>query len=70
MITIVSELWRGRVLDQTITGSSGLLELHDPGDNIMTDIEDKLTSKGKTINIPPFLGSREQPSGKEVEQTR
>ena len=55
----VFELWGGQVLDQTITRSSGLLELLDPGDNIMADtgfdLEDVLAPKGITIDISPFL---------------
>ena len=75
VITFVSDLWGGRVSDKAITQSSGLLELLECGDNIMADrgldLEDVLTPKGITINIPPFLGkNRQQLSRTEVEQTR
>ena len=51
------------------------MELLEAGDNIMADrgfdLEDVLTQKGITINIPPFLGNnRQQLSRTEVEQTR
>ena len=56
-----------------ITQSSGLLELLEVGNNIMADrgfnIEDILSEKDITINIPPFLGERQQLSKREVEQT-
>lgn len=59
---------------KTITQSSGLIELLEPGDNIMADrsfdIGDILSSKGITINFPPFLGGEKQLSGRKVEHTR
>ena len=75
VITFVSELWGGRVSDKAIIQSSGLLELLEPGDNIIADrgfdLKDVLTPKSITINILSFLGNnRQQLCRTEVEQTR
>ena len=46
------------------TEMSGLLDLLEPGDNVMADrgfdVGDLLHQHGITLNIPPFLGQREQ----------
>ena len=74
VITYVSELWGGRVSDKAITQKCGLLDLLESGDNVMADrgfdIADVLEEKGITLNIPPFLGRREQLTSREVEETR
>jgi len=71
-ITFVSKLWGGRVSDKKITQESGILDIVDVGDNIMADrgfdIEDILPP-GVHLNLPPFKGTREQLSAKEVEET-
>ena len=74
VITFVSELWGGRISDKAITEKSGVLDLLEPGDNVMADrgfdIGDVLEARGITLNIPPFLGERDQLSSREVEETR
>ena len=73
-ITFVSRLWLGRASDRYITQHSGILNLLDPGDNVMADrgfdIQDLLVSKKVTLNIPPFLSLRKQLTAQEVELTR
>ena len=74
VITFVSRLWGGRISDIAITEKSGLLDLLEPGDNVMADrgfnIGEVLENRGITLNIPPFLGQRSQLSVKQVLETR
>lgn len=71
-VTFISKLWGGRVSDKVITQQSGILDLVDAGDNIMADrgfdIKDILPP-GVNLNLPPFKGTREQLTAKEVEET-
>ena len=68
----MSELWGGRVSDKQITKESGVLSLLDPGDNVMADrgfdIE-SIMPTGVSLNIPPFLGGREQLTAEQTEET-
>ena len=62
-ITFVSNLWSGRVSDRQLTRECGVLDLLEPGNNIMADrgfnIED-LLPVGITLNLPPYKGQRDQ----------
>ena len=53
---------------------SGFLSLLQKGDEIMADrgftIEDLLVPLGVKLNIPPFLGERDQLEGSEVVETQ
>ena len=57
-IVFVSELYAGNTSDQQMTRDCGVLNLLEPGDEIMADrgfaIEGDLPS-GVSLNIPPFL---------------
>ncbi|XP_035697983.1 uncharacterized protein LOC118430999 [Branchiostoma floridae] len=72
MITFVSKLWSGRISDKAITRESGLLDLLEPGDNVMADRGFEITDilpPGVTLNIPPFKGERAALSPSEVQET-
>lgn len=58
VIAFVSDAWGRKTSDRQIVIDSGILNLLEPGDNIMADkgftIRDILQEKGCTLNIPPF----------------
>ncbi|XP_060569442.1 uncharacterized protein LOC132727870 [Ruditapes philippinarum] len=72
-VTFVSTLFTGSMSDVEITKLSGLLELIEPGDDIMADkgftLKKVLQEKGATLNIPDFLSNKRQFSVSEVENT-
>ncbi|XP_065195428.1 uncharacterized protein LOC135827887 [Sycon ciliatum] len=72
-ISFLSPLYGGRISDKKLTKRSGLMKLMEKGDAIMADrgfdIAD-LLPEGVDLNIPPFLGSRDQLDEEEVIETR
>ena len=68
----ISNSWSGRVSDRQLTRECGVLYLLEPGDNIMADrgfnIKDFLPV-GVTINLPPYIGQRDQLTAEEAEET-
>lgn len=58
VISFVSDAWGGKTSYRQIVIDSGILNLLEPGDNIMADkgftIRDILQEKVCTLNIPPF----------------
>jgi len=58
VISFVSDAWGGRVSDRRLVIESGLLDLLEPGDNVMADkgftIGDLLTERKCSLNITPF----------------
>ena len=70
VVTFVSALFRGSMSDKELTRRSGLLDLLEPGDSIMTDhgfeIEEDLLLTVVRLNIPPFLRGKEQLSSNEL----
>ncbi|CAB4005346.1 Hypothetical predicted protein, partial [Paramuricea clavata] len=71
--SFVSSLYAGRTSDKKITKDRGILDLLEPGDQVMADrgfeIESDLPS-GVTLNIPPFLDGKDQLSLEEELTTR
>lgn len=71
-VTFLSDLWGGRVSDKQITRESGVLDLLEPGDNVMVDRGFDISGivpAGVTVNMPPFLAGRDQMSAAETEET-
>ena len=73
-LTFISDLWGGRVSDHHLTQHSGLLELLEPGDNVMADrgfsIQDLLAPQQVTLTIPPFMENVSQLKPRDVTKTR
>lgn len=73
-IMFVSSLYTGSISDTELVERSGFLSLLKSGDEVMADrgftIQDVLTPLGVRLNIPPFLGKREQLAASEVVDTQ
>ena len=73
-VSFISALYTGSISDKEITRRSGLVELLEPKDGVMADkgftIEDLLTPKQCTLNIPPFLRQKPQFIKEDVEKTQ
>ena len=72
-ISFLSSLWGGRISDKEITKRSGILDKLEKGDAIMADRGFDIASllpDGVELNIPPFLGTRDQLEPEEVVATR
>ena len=73
-VTFVSALYTGSISDREITRRSGLIELLERSDGGMADkgftIEELLTPKNCTLNIPPFLREKPQFSADDVKKTQ
>lgn len=71
--SFVSCLYAGRTSDKKITQDCGILDLVEPGDEIMADrgfdIEADIPS-GVLLNIPPFLNGQPQLSSEDEAKTR
>ena len=63
-VTFISSLYTGCMSDVEITKYSGILDLLEPGDDVMADkgftLRKTFEEKGVTLNIPPFLSSKRQ----------
>ncbi|XP_068691460.1 uncharacterized protein [Montipora foliosa] len=73
-VSFVSALYTGSISDREITRRSGLVELLEPNDGVMADkgftIEDIVTPRNCTLNIPPFLREKPQFSADDVKKTQ
>jgi hypothetical protein len=70
----VSSLYTGSISDIEITKKSGILDLLQPGDQVMVDkgfqIEALLEAKQCSVVIPPFLRSDAQFTAEQVTETQ
>ena len=71
-VSFISDLRGGRVSDKQITRGSGVLNLLEPGDNVMVDrgfdILD-IAPNGVIVNMLPFLAGRDQMTGVQTQET-
>ena len=72
-VTFVTSLSIGCMSDVEITNLSGILDLLEPGGDVMADkgltLKKMLEDRGVTLNIPPFLSSKRQSTPAEVRET-
>ena len=73
-ISCVSQSFKGSISDKKLVELSGLLQMLEPGDEIMADkgflIQDLLAPLGVRLNVPPLLQSKEQIPVNEVLVTK
>lgn len=72
-ITFISSLYTGCMSDVEIAKLSGLLDLLEPGDDVMADkgftLQKILAERGVTLNIPEFLSNKGKFTMSEIEHT-
>ena len=72
VVTFVSLLFSGCISDKHITKASGVLDLLEPGDQVMVDkgflIQEELAAMGCSLVIPNFLAAKGQFSVDEVSE--
>lgn len=72
-VTFISSLYTGCMSDVEITKYSGILDLLEPGNDVMADkgftLRKSFEEKGVTLNIPPFLSSKRQFTPEEIKET-
>ena len=73
-VSFVSSLYAGSVSDKQITKLSGLIDLLDSGDVVMSDkgflIEDLLAAKQCTLVMPMFLANKGQFTASEAKHNK
>lgn len=73
-ISYVSQSFEGSISDRKLVKLSGLLQILEPGDEILADkgflIQDLLAPLGVWLNVPPLLQSKEQMPINEVVITK
>ena len=75
-ITLVSQLYPGSISDKEIVAKSGILNdnLWGGGDSVMADqgflIHEDLEKIGVSLNIPAFLGGRQQLTKAKVKESQ
>ena len=71
-VTFLSDLWGRRGLEKHITRESGVLDLLEPGDNVLVDRGFDILGivpAGATVNMPSFLAGHDQLTTAETEET-
>ena len=73
-VTFVSRLYGGHISDKAMTQDRGLIDILEPGDVVMADkgfdIQHLLAPKKAILNIPPFMGGKEQLTLEQEADTR
>jgi len=74
VISFVSQSYEGSISDRKLVEHSGLLEMLEPGDEVMADkgflIQDLLAPIGVRLNVPPLLQSNSQMPPEDVVVTK
>ena len=74
LVTFVSRLYGGHVLDKATTDNCGIMDPLEPGDVAMADkgfdIQDLLVPKRVVLNVPSFLKEKDRLSLEEEAETR